>query len=104
MLTTIAHKELIQVPAFVAEVWRPILSELKYILKEPLEEIYLNLHASTTKVLKKLRFPEGHDEEKLAVRKFVKSLDKKELQSFLIFCTGISMYSTKIKTIVPIVN
>ena len=95
LLLELAHKELIQKPAFVSDVWRPLLQQSLSDMasnKGKLLDIYKEIKPSTKKVLQLLEFPENlkAQEEVVvdALKRYIKSLDEPTLEKFLCFCTG----------------
>ncbi|XP_033102039.1 uncharacterized protein LOC117105102 [Anneissia japonica] len=94
VLTEIAHKEIIQMPMFVADCWSRILKTLN-IAPDDLDKIYRQLKPSTKRVLKMFQFPDSMsaDENNLAsfLKRLVREMDMSHLPLFLRFCTGADM-------------
>ena len=93
LLADVAHKELVQLPAFIETVWSPILvTHLKPLLPDSIDALIDNLSPSTKRVLQILTFeenPDAHTNQLIEmVKKYVKSLDAKYLALFLRYCTG----------------
>ena len=90
--------EIVQIPLFVAECWRPKLNTLG-ISQHQLRDIYANLKPDTKKVLKILEFPEsmGTEERTLSysIKRLVREMDSSLLGMFLRFCTGCNLMVTK---------
>jgi len=92
VITEMAHKEIIQGPAFISKCWMPILN---YFLNIDLDKVYNDLKLSPRKVVALLKFPETDSmtASNLAVmnnlKRFVKSCNEDNLKSFLRFCTGM---------------
>ena len=89
----IAHRELIQSAAYVADCWRPsFLLELSPILKGDIKDICAALEPTTRKVLAILKFPDDMARSQVDtmnfMKRFVKSMNPDMLKLFLRFCTG----------------
>ena len=86
-----AHKELIQVPLYVADCWMEILRDMMPSY-EDLHQVYADLKPNNKMVLKALTFPENMslDESTFSnnVKKLIRELDTDFLSLFLRFCTG----------------
>ena len=93
IITEIAHKELVQLPAFISKCWAPILQKyLKPLLNGNMVDILDALKPNTRKVLNLLIFEEKKNIKDQIfsdmLRRYVKSLDGCGLGRFLQFCTG----------------
>ncbi|ELU18471.1 hypothetical protein CAPTEDRAFT_205533 [Capitella teleta] len=87
----IAHKELIQEPAYVADCWGPILREHLGKFGESLEAILKSLEPSSKNVLEILQFEEFKNPSEAATAFFLKKFTRNstdERRKFLSFCTG----------------
>ena len=89
----IAHKSLIQSPAFIADAWRDVLPIALKPLKTTLNELFASRVPTARNVLKHLLFPSGCTPSQATIanflRKFVKLSTQKQLKDFLRFCTGV---------------
>lgn len=94
VLVEIAHKEIIQMPMFVADCWSSTLKTLN-IAPDDLDKFYRDLKPNTRRVLKMLKFPDpmNADENILSssLKRLVREMDMSHLQLFLRFCTGADM-------------
>ena len=89
----IAHKDIIQDPAFMADCWRPIFqTHLDNLFKKKISKLYDDLTPTVRKVLNLLTFPDDMSREQEMttqfLTRFVKGLTPGMLESFLRFCTG----------------
>ena len=93
VIAEIAHKSLIQSPAYIADAWRDVLPRAFKPLKTTLNELFASRVPTARNVLKHLSFPSGctHSQATIAnfFRKFVKLSTQKQLKDFLRFCTGV---------------
>ena len=92
LLTEVAHKELMQTPCYMREVFETVFLYTKFIKDlDEMEQIYNQLIPSCKKVLKILK-PDIRDlHERTSydfLKKFIRSLKDGELRSFLRYCTG----------------
>ena len=85
-----AHKSLIQEPAYIAETWRPILTEI--LNADKIELLYTSLKPTVKKVLQALRFPEVMTASQHSVadylKRFIRGSRFDRFKKFLRFCTG----------------
>ena len=88
LLGDVAHKELLQAPAYIAECWRKKLKLIEPFLSRPLGDIS-PLIPTFKNVWQSLSFEAGFpDGFKNMVKKYVKDLDETLLKRFLRYCTG----------------
>lgn len=94
----IAHKEIIQVPMFVADSWYPVLGNIG-ITKDQLASLKSELIPTPKAILKTLCFPESMAAEEASVAKhlktFIRELNNENLENFLRFCTGSNLFLGK---------
>jgi len=84
-----AHKELIQVPTYIADCWRPYLAELKPLLEMSFMDMNNNMLPTFKSVWKTIIYDNDVNTELIAyLKKFLKELSTPLLQRFLRFCTG----------------
>ena len=93
VLNEIAHKEIIQKPAYISKCWKPILLQQVFLLPEEIELICVKLKPSCKRVLEMLTFDDDPQAkgELLTIRslkRYVKTLDENVLTKFVRFCTG----------------
>jgi hypothetical protein len=92
ILFEIAHKEIIQEPAYVAECWGPILQNHLTAYADGIEDLLSSLEPTPKKVIARLTFDQNltSRERDCAdyLKKFVRTSTKDLLQRFLRFCTG----------------
>ena len=96
VLDEVAHKYIIQMPAFVSRCWAPLLR--KYVVpKLPMQNLQAfgeRLKPTTRKVVSMLSFTQDVELNRRykslseMVKKYVCSLDEEKLGAFLRFCTG----------------
>lgn len=102
ILQELAHKTLIQEPAYVIEQWVKPLRRVKDSL-EDLTAVYEALQPTAKKVLKSLHFPDTLDFSQKNIHKhltsYVKNADTLHLCNFLRFCTGSDLFLGKTITI-----
>jgi hypothetical protein len=95
LLIQIAHKELVQGPAFVIKCWGMQMQQLKPLLNKSVRETLEELQPTTKKVLQIINFPEEaqgeHKKTASFIRKFIKGLSLDLLKSFLRYVTGMYM-------------
>ena len=93
VIAEIAHKSLIQSPAYIADAWRDVLPRALKPLKTTLNELFASRVPTARNVLKHLSFPSGCTPSQATIanflRKFVKLSTQKQLKDFLRFCTGV---------------
>ena len=93
VIAEIAHKSLIQSPAYIADAWRDVLPIALKPLKTTLNELFASRVPTARNVLKHLLFPSGCTPSQATIanflRKFVKLSTQKQLKDFLRFCTGV---------------
>ena len=93
IIRDLAHKELIQAPAFISKCWATVLkSEMQELLEEDLQSMCEKLTPDPKKVLKTMKFPGAMNASQEVVSKFIKRYIRgctdKNLKLFLRFCTG----------------
>ena len=98
VIEEVAHKELVQAPAYVAECWHDILSnELKPLMKASFDEMRQQMEPTTANVLRAIIFPDEMNEAQKSTEKYmkryIKSLGTEKLGRLLRFLTGKYMYS-----------
>lgn len=98
ILQELAHKTLVQEPAYVIEQWAKTLSMAKHSLQE-ISTVYETLQPTVRKVLKSLIFPETMDVHQKDIQKYLtaylRNIDMKQLCLFLRFCTGSDLFLGK---------
>ena len=99
ILQELAHKTLVQEPAYVIEQWAKILSMAKHSLQE-ISKVYETLQPTVRKVLKSLTFPEEMNVHQKDIQKYLttylRNTDMQHLCLFLRFCTGSDLFLGKI--------
>ena len=93
IITQLAHKELIQAPAFISNCWSPVLKpHMGKLLAEDIAKRFNELSPTSPKVLKALQFPDKmevkHEKVKQYLQKYIKTCDDRKLKLLLRFCTG----------------
>lgn len=95
ILSELAHQELIQRPRYIAQCWSQPLSALKHRKEfqtpQDITSLYEKKRPSTKKVIRSLLASPVTDAERQSLdflKKSIRSLDDKSLQSFLKFTTG----------------
>jgi hypothetical protein len=93
IIEEVAHKEIVQNPAYVADCWRPIFQTLiSPILQDDIGCMFTALMPSVKKILGIMSYPEGmspqQTETSSYLQRFIKSLNKSNQEKFLRFCTG----------------
>ena len=101
VINEVAHKEIIQAPAYVANCWREVfVQELKPQIKNGLASIYSDMLPTTERVLKIIEFPDDMNAAQKAtsqlLRRYIKSLSTEKLARFLRFTTGKYTFVTLI--------
>ena len=98
ILQELAHKTLVQEPAYVIEQWAKILSMAKHSLQE-ISKVYETLQPTVRKVLKSLTFPEEMNVHQKDIQKYLttylRNTDMQHLCLFLRFCTGSDLFLGK---------
>jgi hypothetical protein len=89
LICEVAHKELLQAPAYIAEAWRSKLQMISPLLEKPISDIS-EMTPTFKKVWDSLSFQEPGTPKSLKtmLKKYIKELDTKSLSKFLRFCTG----------------
>ena len=93
VILKIAHKQLVQAPAFISQIWTPILqTNLKPLLPTSLKTMIEMMKPTTSKVLKMVIYPpEAETQYKQVVgylNRYIRGLETDMLRRFLRFCTG----------------
>lgn len=98
ILQELAHKTLVQEPAYVIEQWAKILSMARHSFEE-LSTVYETLNPTVRKVLKSLVFPEAMNVQQKNIQKYlttyVRNADMQHLCLLLRFCTGSDLFLGK---------
>lgn len=98
ILQELAHKKLIQEPAYVTEQWENILFTAISHLDE-ISSVYENLQPTVRKVLKSLSFPENMNAQQREIQRYLttylRESDTQGLSRFLRFCTGSDLFLGK---------
>ena len=89
LLASLAHKELLQESAYIAEIWRDKINELDpglpYLYQQKLED----LKPSFKKVFGSMKFEQPNNREFVSMMKrLVKEFTNSQMGRFLRFCTG----------------
>ncbi|XP_001338892.3 uncharacterized protein si:ch73-30l9.1 [Danio rerio] len=100
ILEEIAHKEMVQQPAYIIKCWRPILQSVgENMTAERLEQITNDLQPKARNVAKNLKFPLSMPPSETTVSnhllRFIRERDQKELGLFLRYCTGSDLFLSK---------
>ncbi|XP_055026977.2 uncharacterized protein [Misgurnus anguillicaudatus] len=100
LVEEIAHKEMVQEPAFIIKCWKPILRSIgESMSTEGLKKILDDLKPKARNITKTIKFPESMSlEEKNTsnhLLRFVRERDEKELGLFLRYCTGSDLFLSK---------
>lgn len=93
LVEEIAHKEMVQEPAFIIKCWRPILRSIGQSMSwEGLKKILDDLKPKPRNIIKTIKFPGSMSLEEQTTSnhllRFVRERDEKELGLFLRYCTG----------------
>lgn len=96
----IAHKEMVQEPAFIIKCWQPLLQSVGESIKaEGLNKILDNLKPRARNVTKCIQFPKYMSDVETVTSnqllRFIRERDEKELSLFLRFCTGSDSFLSK---------
>ena len=98
IINELAHQELIQKPRYIVNCCAPILCQLKVLPEfhtvESLREFLKSKIPTTKKILRLFQAEPSNDAERQSLdhlKRFVKSLEGKELARFLNFTTGSDM-------------
>ncbi|XP_032446109.1 uncharacterized protein LOC116737195 [Xiphophorus hellerii] len=98
ILQELAHKTLVQEPAYVIEQWAKTLSIIGNSFQD-LSSVYENLQPNARKVLKSIVFPEEMNVHQKDIQKYVstyiRNADLQHLSLFLRFCTGSDLFLDK---------
>lgn len=98
ILQELAHKTLIQEPAYVIEQWAKVLGMARHSLQD-LSTVYESLQPTVRKVLKSVTFPEAMDVHQKDIQKYLTAYlrhsDMQHLGLFLRFCTGSDLFLGK---------
>ncbi|XP_054914357.1 uncharacterized protein LOC129378094 [Poeciliopsis prolifica] len=98
ILQELAHKTLVQEPAYVIEQWAKTLSNTGNSFQD-LSSVYENLQPNARKVLKSIVFPQemsGHQKDiQKYVSTYIRNADLQHLSLFLRFCTGSDLFLDK---------
>ncbi|XP_041861569.1 uncharacterized protein LOC121652708 isoform X2 [Melanotaenia boesemani] len=89
----VAHKELVQDPAYIAECWSCVLKELK-LPPGGLDEVFSSLTPSPRKVIAMLEHETLNKRESQILdflKKFIRNCTELRLRKFLRFCTGADL-------------
>ncbi|ELU17777.1 hypothetical protein CAPTEDRAFT_197984, partial [Capitella teleta] len=95
-LLQVAHKEMIQEAAYIADCWRPVLQQSPLLKEVPtIQELITSLTPTGRKVMKLLKLASETDNASLKeqkvfgfVKQFINQLNPANLKKFLRFCTG----------------
>lgn len=102
ILQELAHKTLIQEPAYVLEQWTSILGPLSKDLGE-IEDVYSALQPTVRKIVRSLKFPETMNTHQKDISKhlsaYLRECDAKRQSLFLRFCTGSDLFIGKTITV-----
>ncbi|XP_053348743.1 uncharacterized protein LOC128519158 isoform X1 [Clarias gariepinus] len=97
ILLDVAHKEIVQDPAYIAECWSPILREL-ILPPGGLDELITSLNPTAKKVVAVLRHETLNQRENQIMgylKRFIKNSSDVRLRKFLRFCTGADLLVAK---------
>ncbi|KAK9981748.1 hypothetical protein ABG768_001272, partial [Culter alburnus] len=100
ILEEIAHKEMVQQPAYIIKCWKPILRSIgETMTAESLDKITENLQPKERHVAKSIIFPQSMSPSETIVSnhllRFIRERDQKELGLFLRYCTGSGLFLSK---------
>ncbi|XP_047665713.1 uncharacterized protein LOC125140577 [Tachysurus fulvidraco] len=95
ILLDVAHKEIVQDPAYIAECWSPVLKKLK-LPPGGLNELMMSLTPTARKVIAILQHEKFNNRECQVMdylKRFIKHCSDVRLRKFLRFCTGVLFLS-----------
>lgn len=100
LVEEIAHKEMVQEPAFIIKCWKPILASIGQTMSNTgLKKILDDLKPKARNITKSIKFPECMSVEEQTTSnhllRFVRERDEKELGLFLRYCTGSDLFLSK---------
>ncbi|XDV27595.1 hypothetical protein PO909_031099 [Leuciscus waleckii] len=100
ILEEIAHKEMVQQPAYIIKCWKPILRSIgETMTAENLDKITENLQPKARNVAKSIKFQQSMSQSETTVSnhllRFIRERDQKELGLFLRYCTGSDLFLSK---------
>lgn len=102
IVNEIAHKDLVQTPAFITDCWQQVLSILSDIMTpQDMNKLYTDLKPSNMKIVKILQFPETMQEQYKETASYLRRYVREELDStsmplFLRYCTGSDLLTAKV--------
>ncbi|XP_048841872.1 uncharacterized protein LOC125714873 [Brienomyrus brachyistius] len=103
ILQELAHKKLLQEPAYVIDQWATTLSTAGLEIEQILTT-YEYLLPTSRKVVKSLSFPEALNTQEKDIQRYVttyvRESDPQRLSLFLRFCTGSDLFLGKIISII----
>lgn len=93
VLYEVAHKMIIQEPAFVRDIWSPILKEHLTLDVCQLKQLLSGMQPTPKNIMKILSVDEEHSSNPTVgfLKKFVKNSNMERCRRFLRFCTGMLM-------------
>ena len=101
IILELTHQELIQKPRYVVNSWAPIVNSLRshyyFQTLEGLKGLYDSKRPTAKRLIKLFRAEPSNDAERRSLehlKRFVKSIEGKELNKFLQFCTGSDVITT----------
>lgn len=98
ILQELAHKTLVQEPAYIIEQWAKILSTTRHSLQD-FTTVYETLQPTVRKVVKSLTFPDTMNVHQKDIQKYLttylRNADTQHLCLFLRFCTGSDLFLGK---------
>ncbi|XP_035987320.1 uncharacterized protein si:ch73-30l9.1 isoform X2 [Fundulus heteroclitus] len=100
LVEEIAHKEMVQEPAFIIKCWQPVLRSVgESMTFHDLNKILDDLKPRARNITKCIQFPAGmSDAETITsnqLLRFIRERDEKELGLFLRYCTGSDLFLAK---------
>lgn len=100
LVEEIAHKEIVQAPAFIIKCWKPILRSIgESMSAKGLNKILDDLKPRARNVTKCIQFPGSMSHVETITSnhllRFVRERDEKELGLFLRYCTGSDLFLSK---------
>lgn len=92
MVEEVAHKEMVEKPAFIIKCWKPVLRSIAQSMSsEGLKKILDDLKTKARNITKSIKFPGSMSLEERTTSnhllRFVRERDEKELGLFLRYCT-----------------